>query len=106
LSSPLSRRNFLQGTAAGLSLTLGGTRVLAEPSLPASPNSRLRIPANDFVYGTHFYHPQSGPRPDQFRAMIDTIANKYQFNIIRIYHPGTITTRAPASSVSTISNNL
>jgi beta-galactosidase GanA len=87
MSKPLSRRNFLQSTATGLSLTWGGARVFAEPSIPPNAAAEPQTQANNFVYGTHFYHPQSGPRPDQFRAMIDAIANKYRFNIIRIYPP-------------------
>ena len=83
LRGSLTRRKFLQGTATGLSLTWGGAHVIAERSDPLREGPSPQ-PAH-FVYGMHFYHPQSGPRPDQFRAMIDTIANKYQFNIIRIY---------------------
>jgi hypothetical protein len=83
----LTRRKFLQGTATGLSLTWGGAHVFAAPSGRSREGTATQTPAKNFVYGTHFYHPQSGPRPDEFRTMIDAIANKYRFNIIRIYPP-------------------
>lgn len=86
-NTSMTRRKFVQGAAAGVGLTLGGARIFAEPSLPQHDAAATNNPAKNFVYGTHFYHPESGPRPEQFRSMIDTIANKYQFNIIRIYPP-------------------
>jgi beta-galactosidase GanA len=83
----VTRRKFLEGAAAGLGVTLGGARVLAEPPTSADLDERGLGVERNFVYGTHFYHPESGPRPDQFRSMIDAIANKYHFNIIRIFPP-------------------
>jgi beta-galactosidase GanA len=70
----------------GLTLTFAGLPVLAQF---ASRDHPLKAPSTaagrGFVYGTHFYHPKTAVRPDQFRAMLGDIANKYQFNTILIF---------------------
>jgi beta-galactosidase len=84
----LSRRAFLQGTSLGLTLSWGQVPVYAqlfgENHQVFKSHSRV---GSDFIYGAQFYHPRSEPRPDQFRSMIEAIANKYEFNIIRIFPP-------------------
>lgn len=83
-----TRRRFLQNTAVGVSLSrsaMPSTRRDVAPVEDAR-GTDANSDAN-FVYGTHFYHPQSGPRPDQFKEMIDAIVQKYHFNIIRVYPP-------------------
>jgi beta-galactosidase GanA len=88
VSGSMSRRRFLTTTGLALSLSCGGIPTFAQLHKKRNQRSgqESRSPTK-FIYGTHFYHPGSGPRPDQFRGMIKDIATKYQFNIIRIFPP-------------------
>jgi len=69
-----SRRRFLYAGAA-VTWAWGGMKIIADPA-----------PPSDFVYGSAFYRPPNPPR-EMRRAMLADIADKYKFNIIRIY-PG------------------
>ncbi len=82
LPNNLSRRQFLQAPAS-VSLSWGGLRILAGPAsaaAQAAPNGK------ELLYGTAFYRPPNPPR-QQRRKMLQSIAEDYGFNIIRIY-PG------------------
>ena len=91
-----SRRTFLKGTAAGVGAAWGGLRILAEAGSVAgganSPAGSRR--AGQFIYGTHFYRPPNPPRSER-REMLRTIAQHYQFNIIRVYPTWDYYNRAP-----------
>jgi len=83
----LSRRRFLQQTSLALGSTCGVAPLFA--SLAASKDSPSHAASRlgrDFIYGTWFYSPQD-IRPEQFRPLIADIANRYQFNLIRIFPP-------------------
>lgn len=84
----LSRRNFIR-TAAGASLAWGGLRIFAgEPALgepgTGQEAGQGSAPASEFIYGTQFYRPPNPPRAER-RRMLKDVAQKYGFNIIRIY---------------------
>ncbi len=80
-----SRRSFLKQTTAGVGLTLGGMHILAEsPARPPSAVSTPPSPADQFLYGTHFYRPPNPPRTRR-RELLRTIAQEHHFNIIRCY---------------------
>lgn len=79
----MSRRNFIQ-SAAGISLAWGGLRIFAGQPGPGSEPGTGRGPADEFVYGTQFYRPPNPPRAER-RRMLQDVAQKYGFNIIRIY---------------------
>jgi hypothetical protein len=81
----MSRRTFLQHSGIGLGLGWAGAALVGQISLSAAAQLSDLPQGSEFIYGTHFYHPQSGPRPDQFREMIAAIAGHYQFNLIRIF---------------------
>ena len=78
----LTRRSFLKvaGSAIGMGCALD-SRAL---SLRAKRLGNRDLDG-EFIYGTHFYHPQSGPRPDQFRPMLEAISKKFRFNIIQVW---------------------
>lgn len=93
----MKRREFMTGAAIAAMAAAKGALAASSPQLELArylprtddnqlENSHPRL-GGDFIYGTHFYHPQSGPRPDQFRAMIEAIVHKYQFKMIRIFLP-------------------
>ncbi len=77
----LPRRKLLQMSAA-LSWSWGGIRLHAGPS----PQGVAPSQPDDFIYGSAFYRPPNPPR-EMRREMLRAIAQKYKFNIIRIY-PG------------------
>jgi len=81
----ISRRNFMQ-SAAGVSLAWGGLRIFAGAAEQAGePGAGSgRGPAGEFLYGTQFYRPPNPPRAER-RRMLKDVAQKYGFNIIRIY---------------------
>jgi beta-galactosidase GanA len=81
----ISRRNFIQG-AAGVSLAWGGLRMFAgEPGAMGEPGTgQGAAQASEFIYGTQFYRPPNPPRGER-RRMLKDVAQKYGFNIIRIY---------------------
>ena len=81
----ISRRNFIQ-SAAGASLAWGGLRIFAgEPGALGEPGTDHGAPEeNKFIYGTQFYRPPNPPR-DQRRKMLKDVAQKYGFNLIRMY---------------------
>lgn len=83
---PSSRRHFLRGAAAGVSLGWGGLHMFAGPgkSLAGPEAQQGKPPAKQFLYGTHFFRPPNPPR-GQRRQMLETIAREYGFNIIRVY---------------------
>lgn len=83
-----SRRNFIR-TAAGASLAWGGLRIFAGEPVPGEPGGGQETgqgsaPAGEFIYGTQFYRPPNPPRAER-RRMLKDVAQKYGFNIIRIY---------------------
>lgn len=80
-----SRRRFLQQTSLGLGLACGSIPVFAQLTGENKAVSSQPRVGRGFIYGTHFYHPQSGPHPDQFREMIGAIANRYKFNINKVW---------------------
>ncbi len=78
----ISRRAVIHvGTA--LAWSWNGIKVFAGPHRPETPSNKQ---ANDFVYGSAFYRPPNPPR-ELRRRMLSDIAEKYKFNIVRIY-PG------------------
>ncbi len=89
-----SRRKFLKTAARGLGLSWGGLRIVAgrEPEwfrvgqghAPAPETVQPPSRADRFVYGAEFYRPPNPPR-SQRRAMLKTIAQQYQFNLIRVF---------------------
>ena len=79
----ISRRNFIQ-SAAGVSLAWGGLRIFAGAAGQAGEPGKGRGPAGEFLYGTQFYRPPNPPRGER-RRMLKDVAQKYGFNIIRIY---------------------
>jgi len=80
-----SRRRFLKQTSLGLGWACAGLPGFAQEAMDNPPGSAPPRLGRGFLYGAHFYHPQSGPRPDQFRAMIEAIANQYQFNTLQVW---------------------
>ena len=68
-----------------VSLTWGGLQIFAGPPNPASDGTTKPLPSSQpFVYGTAFYRPPNPPAAVR-REMLKDIAQKYQFNIVRIY---------------------
>jgi beta-galactosidase len=82
MARSLLRRNFLRCSAAAAGLAWGGLRIFAEAGPRTAEGQAPKETA--FIYGTHFYRPPNPPR-DQRRAMLKTIAEKYRFNLIRVY---------------------
>jgi len=86
MKSDYSRRSFLRAAGGAVSFTWGGLRIFAGPPGTAGdavPGS-LSPSAQPFIYGTAFYRPPNPPAAVR-REMLKAIAQKYQFNIIRIY---------------------
>ena len=85
--SDLSRRTFLQSATSVIALNWGGLRILAgSPEALAQEAAGPRpIPQpENFIYGAEFFRPPNPPRPLR-HSMLESIANEYKFNIIRIY---------------------
>ena len=82
----LSRRNFLRGAGGAVSLSWGGLRIFAGPANAAdqAASATLSPSSQPFIYGTAFYRPPNPPASMR-REMLKAIAQKYQFNIVRIY---------------------
>lgn len=78
----LSRRAAIHAGTA-LAWTWNGMKLFAGTN---APQEAARPRADDFVYGSAFYRPPNPPR-ELRRRMLGDIAEKYKFNIIRIY-PG------------------
>src|ERR1700723_2619974 len=95
-----SRRNFLRMAGGAVSLSWGGLNIFAGP--PGSFNDAASNPlppsSQPFVYGTAFYRPPNPPAAVR-REMLRDIAQKYQFNIIRIYPAWSYYNPAPARLV-------
>jgi beta-galactosidase GanA len=80
-----SRRTFLQTAAGGISLTWGGLRIFAGPEAVSPPLPDQNGPrSQQFIYGSAFYRPPNPPASMR-RPMLKDVAEKYKFNIIRIY---------------------
>ena len=86
MSNDFTRRNFLRMAGGAVSFTWGGLQIFAGPPNPADDSeTTTQLPsAQPFVYGTAFYRPPNPPAEVR-RSMLQDIAQKYQFNIIRIY---------------------
>ncbi|MDR3675845.1 MAG: beta-galactosidase [Acidobacteriota bacterium] len=86
MKDTLSRRNFLRGAGGAVSLSWGGLRIFAGSGIAADEAaSQTPSPsAQPFIYGTAFYRPPNPPASMR-REMLKAIAQKYQFNIVRIY---------------------
>jgi hypothetical protein len=85
MKDDFSRRNFLRVASGAVSLSWGGLRIFAGPPNPAGAAADSAPPSSQpFVYGTAFYRPPNPPASVR-REMLKDIAQKYQFNIIRIY---------------------
>jgi len=84
----LSRRNFLRGAGGAVSLSWGGLRIFAGPPSAADEvTSPTSSPSSQpFIYGATLYRPPNPPASMR-REMLKAIAQKYQFNIVRIYPP-------------------
>jgi beta-galactosidase len=82
----LSRRNFLRGAGGAVSLSWGGLRIFAGPPNAAgeAPPQTISPSSQPFIYGAAFYRPPNPPASMR-RGMLKDIAQKYQFNIVRIY---------------------
>jgi beta-galactosidase GanA len=96
MKSDFSRRNFLQMASGAVNLSWGGLKISAGPPAWASDAQSSPLPPSrqPFVYGTAFYRPPNPPASER-RKMLKTIAEKYQFNIIRIYPAWTYYNPAP-----------
>jgi beta-galactosidase len=81
-----TRRTFLRTAAGGISASWAGLSIFAGPGVSASPLSPDEVsPASQpFIYGSAFYRPPNPPASMR-RQMLKEIAQKYKFNIIRIY---------------------
>jgi len=83
-----SRRSFLGTAARGIAMTWGGLRLFAGSGAIAGPVSRTvpsrEVPQQLFIYGSAFYRPPNPPAGER-RSMLKAMAEKYQFNAIRIY---------------------
>ncbi len=81
----LSRRDFLRD-ARSVSFCWGGLRIFAGGAVAASQaQGQTASPsAQPFVYGSAFYRPPNPPASMR-REMLRDIAQKYRFNIVRIY---------------------
>ncbi|HTS71592.1 MAG TPA: beta-galactosidase [Terriglobia bacterium] len=83
-----SRRRFIQSAAASAGFAWSGIRIAAEPSgsvaAPRDSAAAVAVPMDRFLYGSQFYRPPSPPRARR-REMIQTIAQEYKFNIVRIW---------------------
>ena len=86
MTTSISRRNFLRKTSGALSLTWGGLRIFAGPLTASTDEKSASLSPADqpFIYGTAFYRPPNPPASVR-REMLKLIAQKYQFNIVRIY---------------------
>ncbi len=91
MSRGFSRRYFLRTAGGAVSLSWGGLRMFAGPPVSAAEvaaeetgQGAFNPSTEPFVYGTAFYRPPNPPA-DVRRAMLKDIAQKYKFNIIRIY---------------------
>src|SRR5208283_2907657 len=86
MKNEYSRRNFLRRAGGAVSLSWGGLRIFAGP--PDSTNNSeftsLISSSQPFIYGTAFYRPPNPPASER-RDMLKAIAQKYEFNIVRIY---------------------
>ncbi len=75
-------------SAAGASLAWGGLRIFTgEPGALGEPGTGQGTEkglASEFIYGTQFYRPPNPPRAER-RKMLKDVAEKYGFNIIRVY---------------------
>ena len=78
----ISRRAAIQ-TGMALAWTWNGMKLFAGADTPQEAPSPK---PNEFIYGSAFYRPPNPPR-ELRRRMLGEIAEKYKFNIIRIY-PG------------------
>jgi beta-galactosidase len=85
MKTKLSRREFLRD-AKTVSLCWGGLRIFAGgPILACGGEGQAPSPSSQpFVYGTAFYRPPNPP-VSMRREMLRDIAQKYRFNIVRIY---------------------
>jgi beta-galactosidase len=59
-------------------------RILVGSSASAESTDTPEKSASKFIYGTHFYRPPNPPRSER-REMLQTIAERFHFNIIRVY---------------------
>lgn len=90
MSHPLSRREFLSDTVATAGVSWGGLRIFADPALAAGETASQQgksAPANpkdQFIYGAAFFRPPD-PLRSKRREMLREVAEKYKFNLIRIY---------------------
>src|SRR5260221_8163006 len=90
-----SRRQFLRTAAGGIAASWGGMQIFAGPTSFGESSVSQRQPAAEFfVYGTHFYRPPDPPASER-RAMLKEIAEKYQFNTVRIWTPWAYCNPAP-----------
>jgi beta-galactosidase len=81
-----TRRAFLRALGSGAAVSWGGLKVFAGPSVsePALLANQQGASPALFVYGTAFYRPPNPPIGER-RAMLKSIAQRYQFNTVRIY---------------------
>ena len=81
-----SRRSFLRTTAGTAVASWGGMQIFASPAeVPSGQPAQGQVNSpGEFVYGTAFYRPDNPPRSER-RSMLKEIAQRYRFNIIRIY---------------------
>ena len=96
MKNDYSRQNFLRMTGGAVSLTWGGLQIFAGPpnSVGDAATNSLPPSSQPFVYGTAFYRPPNPPASVR-REMLKDIAQKYKFNIIRIYPAWTYYNPAP-----------
>ena len=87
MSQGLSRRTFIQTATGLIAVNLGGLRILTGPpsAFGQTAQDQRPIPGpQEFIYGAEFFRPTNPPRA-QRHEMLKAIANKYKFNIIRVY---------------------
>ena len=100
MGNGISRRNFFHRASGAVSLTWGGLRIFAGPPMDSGAASSAAVSPSSqpFVYGTAFYRPPYPPAAVR-REMLKDIAQKYRFNIIRIYPAWSYYNPAPGKYV-------
>jgi beta-galactosidase len=96
MSEKSSRRQFLRTAAGGIAASWGSLQIFTGPIGFAAPSAseRKKLAQKFFVYGAHFYRPPDPPASER-RRMLKEIAEKYQFNTIRIWTPWAYQNPAP-----------
>src|SRR5579862_8684993 len=84
----LSRRSFVKRAGLGLGVAWIGLEAVetAVAGTRRAPAIDARYSDDQFLCGAQVYYPQQ-IAPDEFRRMLDGMANRYKLNIARIFPP-------------------